>query len=170
MSKELIKYALIFLALVLSQVVVFNHICLFGMAIPLVFIYFIIKLPITLGVNWLMTLSFFLGLTIDIFANTQGMNSLACTVLAVLRNPVLHLYFPRQDDLTNPIPSVHTLGLPVFLKYAGTMVVIYCALFFAIEAFTFFNPLRLALRIMASSVLTFIIILAFEGFSSPSRK
>ena len=30
MSKELIKYALIFLALVLSQVVVFNHICLFG--------------------------------------------------------------------------------------------------------------------------------------------
>ncbi len=59
MSKELIKYALIFLALVLSQVVVFNHICLFGMAIPLVFIYFIIKLPITLGVNWLMTLSFF---------------------------------------------------------------------------------------------------------------
>ncbi len=55
MSKELIKYALIFLALVLSQVVVFNHICLFGMAIPLVFIYFIIKLPITLGVTYLPT-------------------------------------------------------------------------------------------------------------------
>lgn len=167
MSKELIKYVLIFLALVLSQVVVFNHICLFGIAIPLVFVYFIIKLPITLGTNWLITLSFFLGLTIDIFANTQGMNALACTVLSVLRNPVLHLYFPRQDDLTNPIPSVHTLGLPVFMKYAGTMVLIYCTLFFTIEAFTFFDIFQLVLRIIASSILTFVIILACEGFSSP---
>ena len=169
MAKELIKYALMFLALVLVQVVVFNHICLFGVAIPLVFIYFIIKLPVTLGINWVMTVSFLMGLTIDMFANTQGMNALACTLLAVCRTPVLHLYFPRQDDLSNPEPSVRSLGLAVFMKYAGTLVAIYCALFFAIEAFAFFNPLTMLLRIAGSAVLTFVIILAIEGFSTSRR-
>ena len=166
MAKELIKYALMFLALVLCQVVVFNHICLFGVAIPLVFIYFILKLPVTLDVNWTMTFAFLLGLTIDVFANTQGMNALACTVLAVIRTPVLHLYFPRQDDLTNPEPSVRSLGLAVFMKYAGTLTAAYCMRYFMIEAFTFFNFLTMLLRAAGSALLTFAIILAFEGLTS----
>ncbi len=169
MTKEILKFALLFVVLVLCQVVVFNHICLFGVAIPLVFIYFIVKLPVTLGVNWLMTLAFLLGLTIDIFSNTQGMNALACTVLSVCRQPVLRLYVPRQDDLSNPEPSIRTLGLAVFMKYVLTMSVLYCILFFAIEAFAFFNPLQLLLRIVFSTILTFIIILAFDGFVTPRR-
>ena len=47
MTKEIIRFFILFVILVLSQVVVFNHFCLFGVAIPLVFVYFIIKLPIT---------------------------------------------------------------------------------------------------------------------------
>ena len=43
MTKEILKFALMFIALTLCQVVVFNHICLFGVAVPLVFIYFIIN-------------------------------------------------------------------------------------------------------------------------------
>ena len=116
MAKEIIKFTLMFIALTLCQVVVFNHICLFSVAVPLVFIYFIVKLPVTLGVSWVMTLSFILGLTVDIMSNTQGMNSLACTILAVTRLPVLHLYMPRQDTLSNPEPSIRTLGPAIFMK------------------------------------------------------
>lgn len=166
MTKEILKFACIFLVLVLCQVVVFNHICLFGVAIPLVFIYFIIKLPITLGVNWVLTLSFLLGLTIDFFTNTQGMNALACTITGILRMPILRLYVPRQDDIANPEPSVGTLGAAAFMKYAATMVVLYCTLFFTIEAFAFFDIMRLLLRIAGSAILTFIIIIAFDGFTS----
>jgi rod shape-determining protein MreD len=169
MTKEIIRYTLIFLLLVLAQVVVFNHICLFNVAIPLVFIYFLIKLPVTLGINWVMTLAFVLGVIIDMFSNTQGMNALSCLILAVLRIPVLHLYFPRQDDLSNPEPSVHSLGLAVYMKYAGTLVAIYCLLFFLIEAFTFFDIATMILRVVSSSILTFVIILAFEGFSTSRR-
>lgn len=169
MTKEILKFALMFVVVVLCQVVVFNHICLFGVAIPLVFIYFLIKLPVNLPVNWALTLGFLLGLTVDIFSNTQGMNALACTVLAMLRLPVLHLYVPRQDDLPNSDPSSRTLGPAVFMKYAVTLTTIYCTLFFIIDAFTFFDPLHLLLKIVCSSALTFVIILAFDGFAS-SRK
>lgn len=166
MTKEIIRFAILFVVLVLCQAVVFNHICLFGMAVPLVFIYFILKLPVTLGVNWVLTLSFILGITIDLFTNTQGMNALACTLIGVIRLPVLRLYVPRQDDITNPVPSVGSLGAAVFLKYAATMVTLYCILFFTIEAFAFFDFIKLLIRIAGSAALTVVIIFAFDGFTS----
>ncbi len=53
--------------LVVAQVVVFNHICLFGMAVPFVFIYLLIALPLTMGQAKVISIAFFLGLTVDIF-------------------------------------------------------------------------------------------------------
>ena len=169
MTKEILKFALMFIALPLCQVVVFNHICLFGVAVPLVFIYFIIKLPVTLGVNWVMTVSFLLGLTVDILSNTQGMNALCCTLLAVMRMPALHLYMPRQDTIANPEPSLRTLSAAVFMKYTVTVCAIYCTMFFFIEAFAFFDFLGMLLKIVSSTLLTFVIIMAFEGFVSSRR-
>ncbi len=169
MAKEIIKFALMFVALTLCQVVVFNHICLFGVAIPLVFIYFIVKLPVTLGISWVMTLSFLIGLTVDVMSNTQGMNALACTLLAVTRLPVLHLYMPRQDAISNPEPSMRTLGAAIFMKYALTLSAVYCTLFFSIEAFAFFTPMRRLLKIVSSTLLTFIVIMAIDGFTTSRR-
>lgn len=163
MTKTILQFIALYIIMVLVQVIIFNHLCLFGVAVPLAFIYFILRLPVGLGINWVMTLSFLLGLTIDIFSDTQGMNALACTVLAVLRLPVLRLYFPREEDLTDPRPSIRSLGLGIYMKYAMTLSVIYCMLFFVIEAFTFFNPLKLVLRIISSSLLTFIIIICIDS-------
>lgn len=169
MAKEILKYLLLFVALVVAQVVVFNHLCLFNVAVPLVFIYFIIKLPVNLSVNWAMTVSFLLGLMVDIFSNTQGMNALACTILAAMRLPVLRLYFPREEDMSNPEPSLRTLGPGVYMKYLVTVVALYCAMFFLIEAFTFYNWWLMLLRIGASTLLTFIILLAFDSLTAKTR-
>ncbi len=165
MAKSILNFILLFVVLVAAQVIIFNHLFLFNVALPLVFIYFIIKLPVTLGLNWMMSLSFLMGLTIDIFSDTQGMNALTCTIFATLKKPVLRLYFPREEDLTYPEPSIRSLGLGVFMKYLITMVVIYSFLYFTIESFSLFNPLRLLLRIVGSSVLTFFLILGIDSLS-----
>ncbi len=163
MTKTFLQFILLYIVMVLAQVIIFNHLCLFNVAIPLAFIYFILRLPVSLGINWVMTVSFIMGLTIDIFSDTLGMNALACTLLAVMRLPVLRLYFPREEDLTDPRPSTKSLGLGVYIKYAMSMSVIYCTLFFIIEAFTFFNPLKLVLRIVTSSLLTFLFLLCIDS-------
>lgn len=169
MAKEILKYLLLFVVLVVAQVVVFNHLCLFNVAIPLIFIYFIIKLPVNLSVNWAMTVSFLLGLIIDIFSNTQGINALSCTILATIRIPLLRLYFPREEDMTNPEPSLRTLGPAVYMKYLITVVAAYCFLFFLIEAFTLYNWGLMFLRIISSSLLTFLILLAFDSMSAKTH-
>lgn len=171
MSKTTLQFLLLGLILVLAQVIVFNHICLFNVAVPMVFIYLIFRLPITLSLNWTLTVSFFLGLIVDIFSDTYGMNAVACTVVAMLKRPVLRLYVPREEDLTRPEPSMLSLGVAVYMKYLLTMTVIYCTLIFIIEAFTFFNPLQLVLRIVFSTILSMIIMLGIDSLmTSRSEK
>ena len=161
------QFILLALILVLAQVIVFNHICLFNVAVPLVFIYLIVRLPITLSLNWTLTIGFFLGLVVDIFSDTYGMNALSCTVLAMLKRPVLRLYVPREEDLSRPEPSMQSLGTAVFVKYLLSMTLIYCILIFVIEAFTFFNPLQLVLRIVFSTLLSLILMLGIDSIMTP---
>ena len=167
MSKTVIQFIILGLILVMAQVLVLNHICLFNVAVPLVFIYIILRLPVTLSVNWTMTIGFFLGLTVDIFSDTYGMNALSCTILASLRRPVLHLYVSREEELPRPEPSIYSLGTAVYLKYLLTMTLIYCTLIFTIESFTFFNPLRLILRIICSTILSMLIMTGVDSLLTP---
>lgn len=167
MSKTTLQFFLLGFILVLAQVVVFNHICLFNVAVPMVFFYLIIRLPITLSINWVLTIGFFLGLIVDIFSDTYGMNALACTIEAMLRRPILRLYVPREEDLTRPEPSMYSLGTSAYLKYLLTMTLLYCTLIFLIEAFTFFNPIQLGLRIVTSTMLSMVLMLGIDSLMTP---
>lgn len=162
MTKNTLNFTLLFVILVLAQAILFNNLVLFGVAIPIVFIYWILILPVNLNLNWALTFSFLLGLTVDIFSDTQGMNALACTILAMSRLPILRLYFPREEDMANPVPSLKSLGPAPYTKYIFTATVLYCALYFIIEAFSFFNVWRLITSILASGIVSFLIILAFS--------
>lgn len=170
MTKTILKFTLLFVVLIITQVIVFNHLVLLGVAVPFVFIYAILKLPVSLNVNWVMTLAFILGLSVDIFSDTIGMNSLACTVFAVLRLPVIRLYFPREEDMTDPEPSLQSLGPSIYMKYLATMSLLYSILFFIIEAMTFFNFTRLILCMIGSAALTFVFILAIDSLTSKKRE
>ena len=169
MTKEVLKYTLMFVILVVAQAVVFNHLCLWDVAMPLVFIYFIMALPVTMPFSGVVALSFLLGFSVDSFSNTPGMNALACTVLGALRLPVLRLYYPREEDMTQPEPSARTLGMAVYMKYVFTLTLIYCLMFFMIEAFAFYDWLLMLARTGASTLLTFIIILAIAAITVRRR-
>jgi hypothetical protein len=155
--------------MVLVQVIC-NRICLFNVAVPLVFIFFILRLPVNLSTNWVLTLSFVIGLIVDIFSNTQGMNALSCTILGGLRKPIFSLYCPREDDMSNPIPSINSLGVGVFVKYVFTMTMLFCVLTFVIQSFTFFNFQLTLLRIVCSGVLTSVLIFGFDSLTSAHRE
>ncbi len=174
MAKTFLSFLLLFVVLVLAQVTIFNHIWLFGMAMPLVFIYFIISLPVTTPVNWTLTLGFLIGLSVDVFSNTAGLNALSCTILSGLRRPILRLYLPREEDMTNPIPSIRSTGAGSYTKYVLTMTMTYCLVYFTVDSAGFFNIGTMSVRILASTVLTFLMLLALASIvswnSSGSRK
>ena len=89
MGKIIVQNILILICLILVQVLICNHIMLFNIAMVFVFIYVVISLPLNLSTGWLLTWAFFSGLVVDIFSNTVGVNSLACTLLAI-RSEIRH--------------------------------------------------------------------------------
>ena len=121
MSKTAITLIILFLILIPAQAVFFNNLVLFNVAVPLVFIYLIITLPITLNDSLSLTIGFLTGLAIDILSDTPGVNALASTILTFVRKPVFHLYVSSDIDLADQRPLPRTMGTAAFLKYAGTM-------------------------------------------------
>ncbi|MBO4943630.1 MAG: rod shape-determining protein MreD [Muribaculaceae bacterium] len=162
MTRTALSYIFLAIILVLAQVIVFNHVSLFGVAIPFVFIYLICHLPLTLSTNWVLTIGFLLGLTVDIFSDTQGLNALGCTVISGLRHGVLKLYFPREEDMADSRPTIRTLGIGVFVRYVLTLSFIYCTIVLLADSFTFFDPIRLLIGIAASTLLTTILLIALD--------
>lgn len=156
--------------LVMAQVIVFNNLVLFNCAIPFVFVYLIICLPASLSTNKSMTIAFVTGLVVDAFSDTYGLNALACTILGFVRKPVLHLYVSRDEDLSSQPLTMKTLGMPQFMKFAITMIIIYTVVYFVAEAFNFFSPERLLLRMAASTLYTFALISAISSLSVSHRE
>ena len=105
-----------FVGLALLQALVFNQLHIGGYATPFLYIYFILKFNSKIGRNQLMLWAFMLGLTIDVFGNTPGMNAAACTCLAFFRNSLLRLVTLRDLDEAFR-PGVKSLGVAVFFRY-----------------------------------------------------
>lgn len=162
MNKDVLKFGLLFIILILLQVLICNQIAIFNVAVPIIFIYFIIRLPISLNKGWLFTLSFLMGLCVDIFSDTPGVNALASTLLAGLKQPVYYAYVPKDDKTTLLVPSISSLGMSVYCKFLVSMIGIYCFLVFSIEYFNFADVKEIVIISGSSCLLTFITLLAVD--------
>lgn len=169
MNKNLITSVILFIIMVFLQIIC-NRICLFNIAVPFVFIYFILRLPMTLSANWVMSFSFLIGFVIDIFSNTYGMNAFACTILGALRKTVFTLFYPREDEMLNPVPSIRTLGIANYVKYLSTLTLIFCSIIYLVQMFTFYNFGLTFLRIIGSTILTSIILFGFDSLVTTNRE
>ncbi len=167
---SVIRYFFLFVGLVLLQVVVGNNIHLFGIAIPFFYIYFIIRLPLLLSTNWVLTLSFLMGITIDFFCNTPGMNALACTIMGSLRKTIVSLYTPRSEDYIDEIPSIKAFGSSMYIRFLLTFVLFFCTVLFLIESLSLFNLGQLLIRIIASTILTFLLLLGMDSLTGSRRE
>ena len=156
-----IKQTLWFIVLVFLQVMLFDKIHLFGYATPLLYIYFILQLPINLNRNTVVLLAALLGFCIDLFGYTLGLNMLACIVVGFFRHYLLKLFAPK-DVYEGYLPASTALGRILFFRYTIGMVFIHQLVLFTAESFSLFDPLSLFLRVIGSFILTLILIFGLE--------
>jgi rod shape-determining protein MreD len=164
MKNLFFQLIILFIILVFLQIWLFGNINLFGYATPLLYIYYLIKLPISMDRNAVLGLSALLGFVIDAFTGTLGLCMTVMVIMGFLRYYLLKLFTPR-DLFDDVIPSFSTFGRPLFMQYAGTVSLIQIILLYSIESFSLFNPLSLFLRIISSFALTILLIFAFESIN-----
>lgn len=150
-----------FVGLALFQVLILNQMHINGYATPFLFIYFILKYNSAVGKNELMLWSFALGLLVDMFSDTPGMNAAAATLLAFLRTPILQLVTLR-DRSEAYRPGIRALGLSAYFRYVLLCSTLFCISVLAIDAFSFFNFPMLLLKMISSIFATIICIFCTE--------
>ena len=149
----------------LAHVLVLGRIQLFDCATPLLFVYFVIIFPRSYPKWTLLLWGFAMGLSIDMFANTPGVNAATLTFIALLQPHVLELFLPREaeEDIK---ASAKSLGVWNFVCLATSLTLTFCLLFFALESFSFFNWTYWLQCAGASTLLTLILIFALETVRS----
>lgn len=162
MKIEVIRHFFTFIILCLVQVLVLNHIELFGCATPLLYVYFIMLFRRGFP-RWAVLLwSFCLGICIDMFSNTPGVAAASATLLGLLQPYLLSLFAPR-DSSDDIMPTMKSLGVARYVWYTVICVFVFILFFFTVEMFSFFNWLQWAKNIGGSTVLTVVLILVIEN-------
>ena len=157
MIKVLIKYALMFVSLVLIQVLILNQVQFSGFFNPYVYILFIILLPLSTPRYAILILGFLLGLIIDIFSNSLGIHSAATVFIAYIRPLVIRVISNREDD-KNDYPGLQQNKPTWFIKYVAIMVIIHHLILFYLEVYTFANFFNTLYRVVLSSLFSIIVI------------
>ena len=123
------------IVLVFIQVLLLGNIHILGVASPLLYIYFVVQTPRNTP-RWLILVSCFIqGLLIDIFFSTPGMAAASMTLVGFVQPRILELYLHNADD-KNYCPGIQTMGTERFTAYVLFLTVIYCMVFFTLEAFS----------------------------------
>ena len=157
-TSNLIRYVL----LVFIQVFLLKNIGYYNLSVPFLYILFILLLPFETP-NWLVfLLAFLMGLTIDSFYDTLGVNAAACTVLALVRIIFINLTVQRLSFEIEPEPKLGIMGFRWFFFYAIILTLVHHTTLFLIEDFSLNDFKYTLIRIVLSSLFTVFLILVAE--------
>ena len=164
MINSILRFGLIFILLILSQVLLFSNIQFSGYINPYVYVMFILLLPIEIPSWLLLILSFAIGLIMDFFSGSPGMHSSASLLAGFVRPYVLRSVSPRDGYEPNSDPSMITYGFRWFLMYTLLIVLVHHTALFYVEVFRFTDFFRTMLRVLLSSFFTIVFIVLIEFY------
>ena len=159
-----------FFFLIFFQVLILNHINLSGYINPYFYIYFILLLPFDTPKWMLLIVAFLLGLSVDFFTNTIGLNAAACVMMAFARPLVISAISSGPESLLGDTPSLRNQGLKWFLYYSVILIFIHHFTLFFLEIFRLSEFMATLIRVLLSSAFTLLLVLISEYLIYPRGK
>lgn len=154
---------------VLLQVMVLNHVNLWGYAVPLLGVMVLFHVPLNAGRIGNMFMAFFTGLVLDAFSNSPGVAAGAMTLASFVQYPLLHAMAPK-DAVEDALPGIGLMGKYTYFAYIAILMAVHHVVYFTLEAFTFFNAMDLLLRFLGSYALSMLLAISIELLLSSKEK
>lgn len=157
MSQTIIQRTLKLVLLLLLQLVVLNHIHLFGYAMPIVIAFLTMNFNRNASRIALLLWGFTIGLLYDMCSNTMGLGMASATLLAMMQPFLLKLFTPRDaaDDME---PCMRTMGTQRYLLYAFSSMFVFHIVYYALDAFSLHHWPTTLIAIAGGTVTAFIVI------------
>ena len=156
-SRNLFTDILIIALLVALQIFVLNRITLFGKYTPVLYPAFVMFYPFFRNRYVFLGLSFLLGLGIDAFLGTWGINAFATTMIAYFRTVI----FRTSTDTDTDFFSFQNLQWTQFLVFIFSSIYLHQFVVQYTEFFKFSRFFEIFMNIVVTSAISFCIILIY---------
>lgn len=156
-SRNIITDILFIVILVVLQIFLLNRITILDKYSPILYPVFVMFYPFNRDKFQFLGLSFLLGLGIDMFMGTWGINSFATVFIAFIRT----LIFRTSSESSSDFFSFENLEWIQFLGFIFTNILIHQFLVQSIEYFKLSRILEVFLDILITSAFSFVFILFY---------
>lgn len=156
-SRNIFTDILLVAILVALQIFLFNRIDIAGKFTPIIYIVFVLFYPFYRNKYIFLTASFLLGISIDAFLGTWGINAFATTLIAYFRTVI----FKTSTETSTDIFSFHNLQWSQFLFYIFSSIFVHQFLVQSIEFFKFSRFFEVIFNILMTSVISIIFVLIY---------
>lgn len=156
-SRSIVTDLLVILFLVSLQVFVMNRITIFGKYTPVLYPVFVMFYPFFRNRYVFLSMSFILGLSIDAFLGTWGINAFATTIIAYFRT----LIFRTSTDTSTDFFSFQSLQWTPFLFFILMSVFLHQLVVQYVEFFKLSRFFEVFFNVLATSLISFVFILIY---------
>ena len=155
MNNIIVKNSIRFIVLLLTQVLIFSKLNLFGYINPFVYVLFMVLYPINENKSFFIFISFLLGLSIDVFSNSGGIHAAACATIAYIRPALLRFSFGMNYEFQ----AIRIDKTPIGQRaiYLLILILIHHFIIFSLDFFSFTHILSILKRTLLSGLLTLIL-------------
>lgn len=157
MNNFIIQNTILFIALVILQVLILNNINVFGYLNPYIYIVFVFFYPLRKEKGSFLLLSFLLGLSIDFFSNSGGINAAATLFIAYFRLPIL-TYVLRKSDFDYQLFNVRSMSFGKSIIFISLLTFIHNLIIYSLEYFSLNDFFEIIKKTALSTVFTVILI------------
>ncbi|MFT5760974.1 MAG: rod shape-determining protein MreD [Polaribacter sp.] len=164
---KVVYIAFLFFSLLFLQVFLLNNVLFLGYINPYLYVAFIIFYPLKKERYLFLFLSFLLGLSIDFFSDSGGINAFSLLFVAYIRLFLVRIMFKKteQDYL---LFNLHREPFGKFFNYVIILIVIHHFLLFSLANFSTQNFSSVIINTLYSSIFTSV--LFFLGTSIIRKK
>ena len=160
---EWIRQIVRLVVVVLLQVLLFDHLQIAGWGLPMVYVLFLMNLPVQVP-RWAeMLIGAIVGLVFDIWHSSLGVNMAACVAFCYLRPILLGNLIQDLERVKGEVCSA-SIGNIEYVKSLAILTVVHHLLVFSLESWSWHNWWIVLLQTLLSSVLTILIIMGYDIF------
>lgn len=167
MNNKVLILIVRFIGLVLLQVLILNKLNIFGFINPMIYVIWVVLFPINKNKTSLFLTSFLLGITIDTFSDSGGINAASILAVAYIRLPLLKMVL-NKTDFDFILFNIRTIAFSKAFIYLSLIVIIHHFILFSLDYFSWslFNSILYSTLITGS----FTIFISLFGITLFSKK